>query len=266
MHLTVTADWVGNTHHRSLTIGRYRATVIAAGEFHTADVGDRHGLAAPLHSRHRDEGDALDWAENTIRELHDRATTTTAGAPLAYTPPRVGIDTHTYALRFRDAFTADPVVRLGIDDLPSLATSPHWPDRVRAELLREQLSVTLPDQFPCLYETPDSPSQSRRKYPAPNPWVVSPDIDMLHLLLADYQQMWDAYTDQWGPASRRIFTVGRLDGLSPGQVYRPGATPADVIGHTMTVQGHDLYHRQDDRIRAMHPQHHQWTSTTQAHH
>lgn len=72
MDLTLTADWIGNTHRRTLTIAHYRAEVTGDGNTHTAAVHDLTGGHAQLHSRHDDEGDALDWAEATIRDLHDR--------------------------------------------------------------------------------------------------------------------------------------------------------------------------------------------------
>ena len=140
-----------------------------------------------------------------------------------------------------------------------LAASPHWQDRVRAEALlaAEHRPVTLPDGFPAIYEVEDSPNKARNKYRTRDPWVVSPDEAMLIELLPMYQELWDAYTAQWGPASRRVFAVGRLDGMSPRGVYRPGTTPEQVVGETMITHG-DMYQRAPQHIKEMHPLHESW--------
>lgn len=186
------------------------------------------------------------------QESHPSAT------ELVYEPTRAGIDTGRYDVSTpRYGFDSDPVAAAGVTELARLATSPHWQDRVRAEVLRQEVKITLPDAFPCIYETADSPTQAGLKYPRPKPWVVSPDIEMLTALLPDYQELWDSYTSQWGPGSRRLFAVGRLDGLSPRGVYRPGTTPERVIGSTMLTHT-GLYGRAPERLRRMHPQHAQW--------
>lgn len=189
--------------------------------------------------------------------------TTTGGmAPagpvdLDYQPSTAGIDTGSYNLAHADSFRDDPVAQAGIDDLARLYASPHWEDRVRAELLRRRVQVTLPDQFPCIYERPDSPNNARSPKRPPFVWVVSPDIDMLARLLPDYQDLWDSYTSQWGPSSRRVFAVGRLDGLQPHRVYRPRTTPGQVMGSTMlTHEG--MYGRAAERLRRMHPMYSVW--------
>ena len=123
--------------------------------------------------------------------------------------------------------------------------------------MRKRIRVTLPDGFPVIVETAESPNKQRDLHPQPHPWVVSPDIEMLHELLPDYQELWDGYTSQWGASSRRAFAVTRMDGLSPNGVYRPGTTPAQVIGYTMLR--HEMYGRALERLKAMHPQHAQWT-------
>lgn len=154
-------------------------------------------------------------------------------------------------------FREDPVAEASAADLDRLATSPHWEDRVRAEVLRQHLRVELPAQFPCIYETSDSPRRAGAMSPSPQPWVVSPDIEMLTVLLPAYQQLWDSYTSQWGPRSRRTFTVGRLDGLSAHGVYRPGVTPDQVIAATMVI--HDgMYRRAPQHLRKLHPMHATW--------
>lgn len=104
---------------------------------------------------------------------------------------------------------------------------------MRAEVLRRHTAITLPDQFPALYERLDSPHQQGVSRSRPHAWVVSSDIAMLEELLPRYQELWDAYTAQWGPDSRRLFAVGRLDGLSPNRVYLPGTSPEQVLTQTL---------------------------------
>lgn len=178
--------------------------------------------------------------------------------PLVYQPTTAGLDAGRYDVSYPGREFRDDLVALAVfPDLPVLASSPHWEDRVRAEVLRQRLRVTLPDQFPCIYETADSPNQRRHPNPQPHPWVISPDLDMLTALLPDYQDLWDSYTSQWGDDSRRTFAVGRLDGLKPHGVYRPGTTPEQVIGSTMLTHER-MYHRAPERLRAMHPRHADW--------
>lgn len=174
--------------------------------------------------------------------------------PIAYEPNSAGLDVGRYDLGSFSHFRDDLVAQTGLVHLTGLASSPDWEDRVRAEVLRQRLRITLPDQFPCIYETVDSPSRSGSAHlkPHPHPWVKSPDITMLEALLSDYQELWDAYTSQWGLTSRRTFAVGRLDGLSPGGLFRPGTTPEQVIGSTMLTHT-DMYRRAPERLRQMHP-------------
>lgn len=139
-----------------------------------------------------------------------------------------------------------------------LARSPRWEDRVHAHQIVKATEVTLPDGFPCIFETADSPRR-RGLRAEPRAWVVSPDLGLLHALLPDYQELWDAYTSQWGPDSRRVFAVGTLDGLSPARVYEPGTTVEDVIGATLQTHGHEMYHRAPERLRAMHPRYEAWS-------
>lgn len=184
--------------------------------------------------------------------------------PLVYQPDTAGLDVGRYNVNhpgreFRD----DLIAASDFPDLPALASSPHWEDRVRAEVLRQRLRVSLPDQFPCIYETVDSPNRQRHLTPQPHPWVISPDLEMLTSLLPDYQELWDSYTSQWGDSARRTFAVGRLDGLKPNGVYRPGTTPEQVIGSTMLTH-EDMYRRAPERLRAMHPRHADWDAARAA--
>ncbi len=185
--------------------------------------------------------------------------TTDQPRDLRYVPLAVGHDLGRYDLRTGRLFAGDEVMSTPIDDMVALSRSTHWEDRVRAELLRDNYEIVLPDGFPCLFETPNSPKQSGHQHPKPKPWVVSPDIAMLEALLPDYQELWDSYTSQWGPDRRRVFAVGRLDGLSTSGIYRPGTTPEQVIGSTMLTHT-DMYRRAPERLRAMHPMHATWTA------
>lgn len=188
-----------------------------------------------------------------------KTTHTAEHLPLNYQPTTAGLDTGRYDVAATDAWGADAVTSASVDDLPRLADSPHWEDRIRAEVLRRNLAIRLPDQFPCIYETADSPTKSAHMHKRPTAWVISPDLDMLRALLDDYQELWDAYTSQWGATSRRTFAVGRLDGLTPHGVYGPGTTPEQVIGATMLTHS-DMYARATERLRAMHPLHAQWAA------
>lgn len=174
---------------------------------------------------------------------------------LVYQPPKpdVAYDSHAFDLsHYGNHWQNDIVNDLDpLDDLVDLAKSGDWQDRLRAEMLRNRLKIVLPPQFPCIYEVPESPNLDGRQTHDPA-WVVSPDVDMLNQLLPDYQELWDCYTAVWGPTSRRLFAVGWLDGIKPHRVYRPGTTPADVIGNTMLIHT-DMYARASERLQAMHP-------------
>lgn len=176
---------------------------------------------------------------------------------LTYKPNSAGIDTGTYDLTDH-SFRGDPVACQSLNEIAHFLTSDHWEDRIRAELLRQQRSVTLPDQFPCIYETEDSPNQRRSgAHFRLHAWVKSPDISLLRAVLDDYQELWDGYPAQWGPGARRTFAVGLHDGLSPYGVYRPGATPAQVIGSTMLTHP-DMYRWASERLKRMHPNYPRW--------
>lgn len=182
--------------------------------------------------------------------------------PALNVSPTSGIDTRRYDLGTPRLFANDPVSELGIRDIAILSESPHWEDRIRAELIRDRRdSIALPDGFPAIYETQESPSLNRPRVlhyrPARHSWVVSPDIEMLTELLPLYQTVWDNYTSQWTPDARRTFAVGRLDGLSTHGVYMPGATPADVIAQTFLTHG-DIYRRQPIELQRLHPLYKQW--------
>lgn len=176
---------------------------------------------------------------------------------LVYEPSKAGIDTGDYEL-LTSRFSNDMVGDAEIEDLHYLAVSPDWQDRVRAEILRRDISITLPDGFPCIYETADSPNNSKSLNPRPQPWVVSPDTEMLHRLLPDYQELWDSYTSQWGSGSRRIFAVGLLDGVAPNRVHRPGTTPETVIGSTLLTHEAAMYATAPERLKRMHPLYKTW--------
>jgi hypothetical protein len=190
--------------------------------------------------------------------------------PVGYTPTPALRDNHRYRI---ESVSAD---RFGEDaafvdarenalpglDVLLLSVSPHWEDRIRAAALRETRAdrITLPAGFPCIYEPADSPRNTDHVYAKAHAWVISPDVDMLHELLPLYQELWTAYEDQWPHTHNRSFTVGTLDNLSPLSVYRPGTTPAEVIGTTMLTH-QDMYRIAPEHLRAMHPLHEQWTAT-----
>ncbi|MFF2053856.1 hypothetical protein ACFVU2_19785 [Leifsonia sp. NPDC058194] len=189
--------------------------------------------------------------------------------PLTYTPPSALVDTHTYNVADVNAlapFVGDDVLEhAATSKLPTLQTlllslSPHWEDRIRAAVLRadQHQAITLPDGFPCIYEPADSPKNARALRATPFAWVVSPDEGMLHELLPFYRELWEAYENQWPHSPNRTFEIGRLDRLSPRGVYRPGTTPAEVIGHTMLTH-RDMYRTAPEHLREMHPLHEQWS-------
>ncbi|BBX82235.1 hypothetical protein [Mycolicibacterium aubagnense] len=169
---------------------------------------------------------------------------------ITYRPRPTDSDTGRYDLDHFDGFSADLSDEDGVSLIAVLAASPRWEDRVRAEVLRRRSKITLPDQFPCIYQTPDSPNRAGSKNPQPTPWVVSPDIAMLTSLLPDYQELWDSYTSRWGPGARRTFAVGRLDGLPTHNVYRPGTTPAQVLHSTLLTHS-AMYTRAPERLREL---------------
>jgi len=183
--------------------------------------------------------------------------------PLAYAPSTALLDDHHYSvnnINARSHFSDDSVITGAIDadqpllEIAMLAVSPHWEDRVRAAVVRASIGtgITLPDDFPCIYEPADSPKKAGLKSPRPSAWVISADEAMLHELLPLYQELWDAYESQWHHSPNRTFKVGRLSGLSPYSVYRPGTTPAAVIGQTMLVHS-DMYRTAPEHLRRMHP-------------
>lgn len=205
-------------------------------------------------------------------EIHSAITGLTARTPapqeLEYIRSSIGIDTHRYeieSVNALDRYPNDERIHAAIRaphahaEVAILAASPNWEDRIRAIAVRAALSrdITLPDSFPCIFEPAGTPNVAAWPRTSPFPWVVSPDEAMLRELLPLYRELWAAYENQWPHTPNRHFEVGRLDGLSPAQVYRPGTLPSDVIGTTMLV--HDgMYARAPEHLRAMHPLHAQW--------
>lgn len=192
-------------------------------------------------------------------------------APIAYAPSTVLGDAHRYAIE--PVNTAHPYrqdagfVRAATAEMPGLQAlllsfSPRWEDRIRAEALSTSLrsEITLPDGFPCIYEPADSPRKQGRGCAKDLVWVASPDEAMLSELLPLYRELWSAYESQWPSSPNRAFEVGRLNGLSARGIYRPGTTPADVIGQTMLTHS-DMYRTAPSRLREMHPLHAQWTTS-----
>lgn len=188
---------------------------------------------------------------------------------IAYSPSTVLIDGGGYKIEttgLKDLYRYDPVLAVAQEsDFPiahelMLSLSPHWEDRVRAAALRRGARdpIVLPDGFPCIYEPASSPKNAGVLRPRDSAWVVSADVEMLEAVLPLYRELWDAYESQWPHTPNRAFEVGRLDGLTPYGVYRPGTTPEQVIGQTMMT--HDgMYRTARDHLKAMHPLHAQWT-------
>lgn len=155
-------------------------------------------------------------------------------------------------------FDGDPVTCMSLDDVPRLAASADWRDRVRAEQIIQTDKVFLPDGFPCIFETEDSPNQNRsprtkhRSSMAYRAWVVSPDEDMLKELLPDYQALWDHHVlvdnAHWGPGARRTFAVGRANELRPQSMYRPGTTALQVLQSTIAIQSFRIPPFLQDRL------------------
>lgn len=144
-------------------------------------------------------------------------------------------------------------------ELQVLSTSPDWQDRIRAAAAQTWLrdSITMPDGFSCIYEPATSPSQRGYKYPRDMVWLASPDENMLHELLPLYRELWASYESQWRSTPERTYEVGRLDGVAPSRVYRPGTTVEQVIGDTMLT--HDgMYRHAPEHLRRMHPLHEQY--------
>lgn len=207
----------------------------------------------------------------TIEQIRDAITelaATPSTEPLAYTPSPVGLDTHRYDIDGPNAlhrYPDDAKVQAAAQsanphaDIAVLALSPHWEDRIRANAVRAALhnGISLPNDFPCIYEPAGSRNAANTPRRTPFAWVVSPDEAMLHDLLPLYRELWDAYESQWPHTPNRTFEVGRLSGLPAVNVYRPGTTPSDVIGTTMLTHT-DMYARAPEHLRQMHPLHAQW--------
>lgn len=174
---------------------------------------------------------------------------------LIFTPSTAVLDTREYELDGYSAWQGDPVSSMDATNLVALMESPHWQDRVRAAELMRRIKPTLPDQFPVIYERADSPSNNRDGVPNPHArefhWVKHPIIGVLHDTLAQYQAIWDAYTDQWGPGSRRLFAVGLRDQVSPYRVFRPEATTQDVLSGAFLTH-RDMIGLQSVEVKAAH--------------
>lgn len=219
---------------------------------------------------------AADAVRQAVEHYREVAALSSAldATDLAYLPSTALLDTKDYKLDGVNAlypFRNDGVLQsaAGAEDpfteMVLLEASPHWQDRIRAKALHLNLAdeVTLPDGFPCIFEPVDSPRNARHVNQRRFVWVASPDEDMLHELLPLYRELWAAYENQWPTTPNRSFVVGRLDGVSPYGVFRPGATPADVIGRTMLT--HDgMYARAPEHLKRMHPRHEDWTRSRSA--
>ncbi|MET0885981.1 MAG: hypothetical protein ABWX92_05970, partial [Mycetocola sp.] len=187
--------------------------------------------------QHAEKADGLSQAEAAVFEaIRVFRRTLEEGPPLdsaeiSYKPSTALIDDQRYRLdsvNTLDRYPYDGVLsNAAASEYPDvqvtlLSLSPHWEDRIRAVALRESIrsEITLPDGFPCIYEPADSPRNADHLRPSPVVWVASPDEAMLHELLPLYEELWNAYENQWPHSPNRTFKVGRLDRLSPHGVYR----------------------------------------------
>jgi len=192
-------------------------------------------------------------------------------APIAYAVSESSRDDHRYTFQHGGSFEGDDVFdRAAAAELPAvqatlLSLSPRWEDRIRAAAVRESIrtEIVMPNGFPCIYEPADSPNNAGHLYPRASAWVASPDLTMLQELLPLYRELWSAYQGQWPGSPKRAFEVGTMNRVSPGGVYRPGTTPAQVIGETMIIH-EDMYRTAPAHLREMHPLHAQWTASRAA--
>jgi len=126
--------------------------------------------------------------------------------------------------------------------LPGLLVSPYWEDRVRAKYAARAIQhmATMPDGMIAIYEAPESPNlHDRGGTPARGSvWVQHPDPKVLEELLPMYQALWDGYTAQWGPASRRVFALGPVSGARVNVVYLPSVTADEILKRT--ASRHDM--------------------------
>lgn len=166
---------------------------------------------------------------------------------------------HSHRFEFDNAhwrFEGDPAFADANGDLSEwimlagvLARSDAWEDRVRARAILQAVRPTLPDAFPVIYETEESPNL-RRSWAGPveipdpayrsraeHVWVAHPDHDLLVALLPEYQALWDAYTEQWGGAARRTFAVAPVDGVQVHSLYRPDTTADEILLSTRQLHG-----------------------------
>ncbi|WP_311245264.1 MULTISPECIES: hypothetical protein [unclassified Microbacterium] len=181
--------------------------------------------------------------------------------PISYQQSTVLYDTVQYTLENVNAlsrFRGDHVLVEARNaehpylEMMMLAASPHWEDRIRAKALHLDLDreITLPDDFPCIYEPADSPRRRSAHHAKPFVWVASADEALLHQVLPHYRELWDSHQAQWPHSPNREFVVGRLSGIEPYAVFRPGATIADVIGKTLLTHP-DMYERAPKHLQEM---------------
>lgn len=215
---------------------------------------DRAAAAVRQAVRNHRQVAALQWPADAV--------------DLTYTPSAAGYEDRKFVFDGLNAarrFADDPVLHEArahdepLTEVQLLANSPHWQDRVRAKALLTSIvrTITLPPGFPCIYEPADSPRKADHKYPEPFVWVASPDEEMLREVLPLYRELWASYESQWPTSPSRTFEVGRLDGISPHGVFRPGATPEDVIAATLITHS-DMYRRAPEHLKKMHPMYDSW--------
>lgn len=213
--------------------------------------------------------DAVRDAVTRFKELALTAASLDA-TELSYKPSPAGIDLQRYMIESVNAlypYRNDGPLQAAVDvdqpfvEMVLLSLSPHWQDRIRAQALECDIrnSIALPDGFPCIYEPADSPRRSGTLTPQPFVWVASPDEELLEAALPLYRELWASYESQWPTSPSRTFVVGRLDGVKPRDVIRPGATVRHIIAQTFLTHP-DMYSRAPEHLRQMHPHYEQRTA------
>lgn len=121
--------------------------------------------------------------------------------------------------------------------IASLSESDDPMDRVRADVLRANLRITLPAVW-VVYETPGSPNLNRdprstREYAIQDHvWSAHEDLADALAWLVGIREAFDTYIAtqgrHWGPSAHRTFWVARVEGVLVNYLRQRGADPRHI--------------------------------------